>query len=160
MPALDLDVGRLLLVAHAPDTLTAPGVKGTAFGQRIWVRHRSANRFEPLVLARLESQSRDRAQQRGSVRVQRLVENRVDIRLLDHLAHVHHDDPFGRLCDHAEVVRDVHDGHAQFLLELAHQPEDLGFGRDVQRRRRLVRNQQTGVARQRHGDHRALAQPA
>ena len=38
--------------------------------------------------------------------------------------------------------------------------QDLRLDRDVERRRRLVGDQQRRAADQRHGDHRALAQAA
>jgi hypothetical protein len=45
-------------------------------------------------------------------------------------------------------------------LERPHQVEDLRLDRHVERRRRLVGDQELRVARQRHGDHDALAHPA
>ena len=44
--------------------------------------------------------------------------------------------------------------------QLADQRQDLRLDRDVERRRRLVGDQQVGVARERHRDHRALAHAA
>ena len=46
------------------------------------------------------------------------------------------------------------------FLQLAHQVEDLRLDRDVQRGGRFVGDQQLGIARQRHGDHHALAHAA
>ena len=46
------------------------------------------------------------------------------------------------------------------LLQLAHQVEDLRLDGDVERRGRLVGDQHLGIARQRHGDHHALAHAA
>ena len=43
---------------------------------------------------------------------------------------------------------------------LSHQREDLRLDRDVERRRRLVGDQQQRIAGQRHGDHHALAHAA
>ena len=45
-------------------------------------------------------------------------------------------------------------------LQLADEIEDLRLHRDVERGRRLVGDQQRGIAGQRHGDHRALAHAA
>src|SRR5207245_1603451 len=50
--------------------------------------------------------------------------------------------------------------HAELGLELVEELEDLRLDRDVQRRRRLVGDEEVGVARQRHGDHHALPHPA
>ncbi len=45
-------------------------------------------------------------------------------------------------------------------LQLAQQVEDLRLHGHVQRRGRFIRDQQGGVAGQRHGDHGALPHPA
>ena len=45
-------------------------------------------------------------------------------------------------------------------LQLPQQVEDLRLRGDVERRRRLVGDQQARIAGQRHRDHRPLAQPA
>ena len=79
---------------------------------------------------------------------------------LDHLARVHHHDARGDAGDDAEVVRDQHEPHGKFALQLGEQVEDLGLDGDVQRRRGLVGEDQRGRAHQRHGDHHALAQAA
>ena len=42
----------------------------------------------------------------------------------------------------------------------AHEVEDLGLDRDVQRRGRLVGDEELRVAGEGHGDHHALAHPA
>ena len=82
------------------------------------------------------------------------------VALLDHAAQVHDDDVVGHLRDHAEVVRDEHDRHPPFLLDLAQQVEDLRLRGDVERRRGLVGDEQARVAGQRDRDHRALAEAA
>ena len=53
---------------------------------------------------------------------------------------------------------DQHDRHPVALLEIEQQVEDLGLGRHVQRRRRLVGDQESGIGGQRHRDHRPLSQ--
>jgi hypothetical protein len=88
------------------------------------------------------------------------VEDRVDAALLDHAAEVHHDDVVGHLGDHAEIVRDQHDRHLPLPLDRAQQVEDLRLRGDVQRGRRLVRDQQARVAGECRRDHRPLAEPA
>lgn len=47
----------------------------------------------------------------------------------------------GHLPDDAEVVADPHDRSAKVALQLAHQVDDLGLCRHVQRRSRLVGDQ-------------------
>ena len=70
------------------------------------------------------------------------LEELVDGRLLGDASGVHDDDLVRDLRDDAEIVRDHDDRHAVLLLELAHQLEDLRLRRHVERRRRLVRDQQ------------------
>ena len=45
-------------------------------------------------------------------------------------------------------------------LQVAHEVEDLGLDRDVERGRRLVGDQQLRLAGERHGDHHALRHAA
>ena len=59
-----------------------------------------------------------------------------------------------------EVVRDQDDRHAVLDLQRLHQLDDLRLDGDVERGRRLVRDQQLRVERQRHGDHRPLSHSA
>jgi hypothetical protein len=86
-------------------------------------------------------------------------EERLDGRLLDHLAAVHHHHSTRRLGHHAEVVRDEHDGGAVLALQRGEQVEDLRLDRDVERGGRLVGDDDGGAEDQRHGDHHALAHP-
>lgn len=81
-------------------------------------------------------------------------------RLLDDPAVAHHDDAVGDVGDDAHVVGDDEDAHAGALLQLAHEVEDLGLHRDVERRGRLVGDEQLGLRGHRHGDHRPLPLPA
>ena len=53
-------------------------------------------------------------------------------------------------------MRDEHERHAVVLDERKEQLEDLGLDRDIERGRRLVRDQQARPARERHRDRRAL----
>jgi hypothetical protein len=80
--------------------------------------------------------------------------------LFDDAARVHHDHARRELGHDAEVVRDEHHAHLQFVLELAQQVEDLRLHRDVERGRRLVGDEQLGLAGERHCDHDPLAHAA
>ena len=62
--------------------------------------------------------------------------------------------------DHAHVVGDQQRGHAQPVLEVVEQGQDLGLDRDVERGGRLVGDQHPRLAGQRDRDHHPLAQPA
>ena len=80
--------------------------------------------------------------------------------LLHHLAGLHHHDAVGDVADHAEIVRDEQDGGAAFALQVGDQPQDLRLRGDVERGRRLVRDQQDRVEQQRARDDDALRLPA
>ena len=89
--------------------------------------------------------------------VHRIAEQRGAGRHLHDPAAAHHHDPVGDVVDHREVVADEEIGQAQLVLQVLQQVEDLGLDRDVQRRDRLVADQQVGPQRQRPGDADALA---
>ena len=80
--------------------------------------------------------------------------------LLDDLALRHDADPVGDLADDAEVVGDEQHRHAEARLQLGEELQDLRLHGDVERRRRLVGDEQVGLVRERHRDHDALALPA
>ena len=87
-------------------------------------------------------------------------EDRVAPARLDHLAVMHHHDLFGEIGDDAEIVGDQENRHVERVLQIAHQFQDLGLKRHVERRRRLVGDEERRPADERHGDHRPLAKPA
>ena len=65
-----------------------------------------------------------------------------------------------RLGDHAHVMGDEDEGHAGLALQPEEEVEDLRLDGDVERRGRLVGDQELRVAGDRHGDHHALAHAA
>ena len=133
------------------------GLKRQPGGMAKAERHGALDRAQP-VLARL--QRRHRAQQAARVGMLRLGEQPAHRRMLDHLAGVHHHDIVHQVGDHAQVVGDQDDRGAELLLQAAQQVEDLRLDRDVERGGRFVGDQQLGIARQRHADHRALPHAA
>ena len=88
------------------------------------------------------------------------VEGGFDGGLLHAPAAVHDQDVVGEFGDDAEVVRDHDDGGVELLLKIPQQVQDLRLHRHVQRRRRLIGDQQLRIARQRHRDHRPLPHTA
>ncbi len=89
----------------------------------------------------------------------RLVEL-VDGGGLDDPARVHHRDGVGDIGDHPEVMGDQDQAHGEFALQFREQVHHLRLDGDVQRRDRLVRDDQVGAEGQRHRDHDALAHSA
>ena len=78
----------------------------------------------------------------------------------DQFAGVHDADAVRHFGDDAEIVGDQQHAHAALALQLRQQVENLRLDGDVERRRRLVGDQQVGLAGQRDGDHHALLHAA
>ena len=89
-----------------------------------------------------------------------VAEQRLDVGVLDDLAGVHDGDPVAHLGDHAEVVGDEDDRRPGLVAQVPHQVEDLRLDRDVEGGRRLVGDEQLGLAGERHRDHHPLGHPA
>ena len=79
---------------------------------------------------------------------------------LDDTAGVHDDDVVTHLGHDAQVVRDQQDRHPALVAKVEQQVEDLLLDRHVERGRRLVRDQELGVAGERDRDHHPLAHTA
>ena len=76
---------------------------------------------------------------------------------LDDLALGHDADPVGDLADNAEVMRDEQKRHAALGFQAGEQLQYLRLHGHIERRRRLVGDQQLRLVGERHGDHDALA---
>ena len=87
----------------------------------------------------------------------RIFEKVVARRLFDHLAKVHDRDIIGEVLDDGEVVRDENIRQAHVALELLEQVEYLRLNGHVQRRHRLVADDELGIDRKRAGDAYTLA---
>jgi hypothetical protein len=84
-------------------------------------------------------------------------EHRFGAAGLDHASAVHHHQPAHRARHHAQVVADQQQPHALFVDQFGDQVQHFALHRHVQRRGRLVGDQQIGPAGQRDGDDHALA---
>ena len=76
---------------------------------------------------------------------------------LDDAADIHHRDTVGDVLDDREVVRDEEVGEVELVLQVLQQVERLRLHRDVERRDRLVGDDEARVERERAGDADALA---
>ena len=94
------------------------------------------------------------------VRVSRPLENLPDRALLHDPPGVHDGDPIRHRRDHAEIVRDQQHREATFAPFTMEELQDLDLDGHVQRRRRLVGDQNVGIAAERGGDHHALRHAA
>ena len=73
---------------------------------------------------------------------------------------VHDDHAGGDAGDDAEIMGDEDQPHGEFPLQAGEKVQNLRLNGDVERRGRLVGQDQRRLAHQRHGDHDALAQAA
>ena len=105
-------------------------------------------------------QTRHGRQKRAGIGLPRGGKEGIGRALFDGLALVHDKGPVGDFGDHTHVMGDEQDGHVLFFLQHLDKLEDLRLDRDIQGCGRFVRDQQTGPAGQRHGDHEALSHPA
>ena len=128
-------------------------------GLATWPAIAFRRRFGPARRA-VEGTARQAGEQASRVRMARRPEQRSHVGLLDHPAGVHDDDPVGDLGDDAEVVGDEQDGHADVAPQLVEQRQDLRLDGDVEGGRRLVGDQQQGVAGERDRDHHPLPHAA
>ena len=96
-------------------------------------------------------------QQRLGVRILRILEHGLRGTLLADLAIAHDHDVVRDLADDREVVGDEQHRHLVPTLQLRNQVQDLLLNRNVERRRRLVGDQELGLAGDRHRDLTAAA---
>ena len=102
----------------------------------------------------------NRFEQHPRVRVLRRAEQPPRRRELDDPPQVHDADAVGDMMDDREVVRDEQVGQAHPARQVPHQVQHLRLHRHVERRRRLVADQEAWFGRQRAGDGNALPLPA
>ena len=150
-----VDELRLLLGA---DRLRLPAARAEAAARRRVGRARDvALQHDPLALAALARLlDRHRRQERLRVRMRRAL---VDVVLradLDDLAEIHHRDAVGDVPHDRQVVRDEDVGQAEVALQRLEQVDHLRADRDVERRDRLVEDDQLRVQRERPRDADAL----
>ena len=81
-------------------------------------------------------------------------------RLLDGAPGVHHQHPVRDVGHHTEVMRDQHDSHLQLAPQVVDDAQDASLDRDIERGGRLIREQQTWLARDGERDHGPLRHPA
>ena len=103
---------------------------------------------------------RQRGHQRLRVGMARRGEDLRHRSRLDLLARVHHDDALRRLGDDREIVGDEDQRHPLLALQPDQEIEHLRLDGDVERRRRLVRDQQPRLACDGHRDHHPLRHAA
>src|SRR5664280_488191 len=113
-------------------------------------------RFVGLLLREF----RNGRQQTVRVRVTRRLEDLFGRRVLDNLASIRDGDGLCHFSDDGEVVGNDENGHTQFLLQSAHQVQNLRLDGDIERRRGFIRDQELRIRGQCHGYHDPLTHTA
>ena len=90
----------------------------------------------------------------------RMVEHCFGRPLLGDAGGIHDDDAVGVTGDHAEIVSDDDQRDVELARQILHQFENLRLNGDVERRGRLVRDDELRIAGQSDRDHHALAHAA
>ncbi len=88
--------------------------------------------------------------------VQRREEERFLVGVFDDLAEIHHGDAVADVLDDGQIVGDEEIGQPLLLLQPHHQVDHLRLDRHIQRRDRLVGDDEPRVERERAGDADAL----
>src|SRR5512136_241542 len=127
--------------------------KATSRWQPGQIRRLPVDLIEPLYPF---SESRHRIHKGLSVRMRRGLENGLCKARFNDLACVHDRHAITKHGHDAEIVGDHHDGGSEFLTNLVNEREDLKLNRGIKGRGRLIRNEQSGLGQQRHGNHDPL----
>jgi hypothetical protein len=93
------------------------------------------------------------------VRVLDVREQGTRVSHFDDLSGVHDCNSIRHVCNDSEVVADENHRHVLLVLKSGQQVKDLLLDRDVQGRRRFVREQEAGPARNGNGNRDALPHP-
>ena len=120
--------------------------------------------FDPqdrVAAAQCLRRGRDKRRHRGDqgfrVGMTWIIEDLVGSPCFHHAALLHDGNAVGDLRDDAEIVGNEQDSSSLSPLQIADQRQDLRLRRDIEGRRRLVRDQNPRLERKRHGDHGPLA---
>src|SRR6204780_1560655 len=105
----------------------------------------------------LRIRDRHRRQQRLRIGVQRRGIEFARRRGLDDAAEIHHGDASADMLDDRQIMGDEQISEPEFLLQVLQQIDDLGLDRYIQRRHRLIADDQFGLDRERTRDADALA---
>ena len=89
-----------------------------------------------------------------------IVEDLIRRSLFADASGIHDDDFIAQLRDNSEVMGDHNDRHSDLALDIFHKFQNTGLDRNVQRGRRLVRDQDIGLTGKRHCDHDPLSHTA
>ena len=154
--AIDLAQQRLLRRA-APVGQRAARMEGAAAGPPRHGGRRALDGAQPYHLALDPRRGR---QQATGIGMARPVEDLVHRPALDHPPRIHDREMIGHAGHHAEVMGDEGEADAALDPQPRQHIQDLGLDGHVERRGRLVGDQQLRIVGHGHGDHGALAHAA
>ena len=116
------------------------------------------DQFRPICGDRCRGAGRFCRQKHLRVRVLGVVKDLGRGAGLHDLTILHHADAVGKLTHDPKVMGDEQQPHAFGLFfKLRQKLQNLRLNGHIQRRRRLIRNQDVRLVRQRHGDHDPLS---
>src|SRR5215510_2794337 len=132
-----------------------------AAGRRIH-RARHLALESPVLAPFLDRRIGDRhgLEQSPRVRMQRIAVQLITVGDLDHPSKIHDRDTMAQVPDHAEIMGNEQVGELELLAEFFEEIDDLRLDRHVERRDRLVANNEFGPQRERARNADALALPA
>ena len=149
---------RLVLPpAHVPHG-GATGREAASFRRMPQVRRTAADRLRAERCDR--PRSRPRRPAAPCVGMARVVEQGVDVGAFDDTARIHDQHLVGHRGHDAEIVGDQQKRGAHVDLQVVQKAQDLGLYGDVERRRRLVGDDDAGGAAERGRNEYALPHPA
>jgi hypothetical protein len=153
VPAADIVGRRLGMGAERGDHLAA-GVEAAAGG---WIdRIGRIARDRSLLGTLVRIHRRHGGEQRLGVGMPRPAEDRFGRPDLGDLAEIHHHHPIRHEAHHVEIMGDEDEGEAELVLEVEQEIEHLRLDRLVERRDRLVEDEEARLERQRARDVDAL----
>src|SRR5258706_450435 len=133
-------------------------------GAQLYPEHRRGNAApqlgtisNPTRIGLCLRQFRHRGKQLPRVRMRRLVQNLVHRTGFNKLPRAHNRHTRGHLHHHRQAMRNENISQPKLLLQLLKQKQHLRPDRNVQRRHRLVRNEQLGPPSQRPREAEAVA---
>ena len=131
--------------------------KAAARRRSVEIRHAAGNTLQGTARRLV---GRDGRQEPTRVRVLRAAQDAAHRPRFDDVAGIHDGDAVAQLRHDADIVGDQQDRQVDLAHQVGDQAQDLRLHRNVQRRGRLVGNQQVGPSGDGHGDEHTLAHAA
>ena len=120
-------------------------------------RHRSGNGRERLAPRPIIGQG---CEQSPGIGMPGATKDALGIAFLHDPAHVQDRNPVAGFCNQSEIMGDEQHGQGTLALELQQEFQDLSLNGDIERRGRLVGDDQVGLGRERHRQHDPLLHAA